>query len=62
MRSDPAGRDLHSALQLTATGSSERLFGWRRRGRRVAYEVAKALNYLHSRGVSHMDVKVGGWF
>ena len=47
-----AGRDLHSALQLTAAGSGERVFGWHRRGRRVAYEVARALNYLHS--------KVGG--
>jgi serine/threonine protein kinase len=43
------GRDLHSALQLTAAGTNERLFGWRRRGRRVAYEVAKGLNYLHSK-------------
>ena len=34
----------------------ERLFSWRRRGRRVAYDVAKALNYLHSKGVVHMDV------
>ena len=51
------GRDLHSALQVTVAGSSERLFSWRRRGRRVALEVARALNYLHSRGVAHMDVK-----
>ncbi|KAL4855424.1 Mitogen-activated protein kinase kinase kinase 9 [Chlorella vulgaris] len=53
------GRDLHSALQLTAAGTNERLFGWRRRGRRVAYEVAKGLNYLHSKGVIHMDIKSG---
>lgn len=54
----PTGRDLHSALQLTAAGSSsgERLFSWRRRGRRVAYDIAKALNYLHAKGVVHMDV------
>ena len=51
------GRDLHSALQVTVAGSSERLFSWRRRGRRAALEVARALNYLHSRGVAHMDVK-----
>ena len=51
------GRDLHSALQVTASGSSERLFSWRRRGRRVAQEAARALSYLHSRGVVHMDVK-----
>ena len=43
----PAGRDLHSALEVAAAGSSERLFAWGRRGRRVLYEVAKALNYLH---------------
>ena len=42
-----AGRDLHSALEVAAAGSSERLFAWGRRGRRVLYEVAKALNYLH---------------
>lgn len=46
------GRDLHSALQLTAAGSTDRLFSWYRRGRRIAYETAKAINYLHS--------KVGG--
>lgn len=51
------GRDLHSALQVTAAGSTERLFSWGRRGRRVALEVARALNYLHSRGMVHMDVK-----
>ena len=28
-----------------------------RRGRRVVLEVAKALNFLHARGVVHMDVK-----
>jgi hypothetical protein len=32
---------------VAAAGSSERLFAWGRRGRRVLYEVAKALNYLH---------------
>ena len=53
----PAGRDLHGALELMAAGKvKERLFGWQRRGRRVAYDVAKALNYLHSKGVVHMDV------
>lgn len=46
------GRDLHSVLALTAAGSAYRLFGWYRRGRRVALEVGRALNYLHS--------KVGG--
>ena len=36
-----AGRDLHSVLQLTAAGSQERLFGWHRRGKRVALDIAK---------------------
>ena len=36
-----AGRDLHSALQVTAGGTGQRLFGWARRGKRVAYEIAK---------------------
>lgn len=44
-----AGRDLHSALELKAAGTQQRLFGWSRRGRRVAYDIAKALNYLHSK-------------
>lgn len=44
-----AGRDLHSALELHAAGTQQRLFGWSRRGRRVAYDIAKALNYLHSK-------------
>jgi serine/threonine protein kinase len=51
------GRDLHSVLALTAAGSAYRLFGWYRRGRRVALEVARALNYLHSKNVVHMDIK-----
>lgn len=50
------GRDLYSALQLKARGSEARLFSWRRRGRRVALETARALNYLHGRGVVHLDV------
>jgi serine/threonine protein kinase len=43
------GRDLHSALQLRTARTGERIFGWRRSGRRVALEVARALNYLHSK-------------
>jgi len=43
------GRDLQTVLGLRAAGSNERLFGWYRNGLRVATEVAKALNYLHSR-------------
>lgn len=45
------------SLGAAAGGSSggegaakERLFGWRRRGRRVAYDCARGLAYLHSKG------------
>ncbi|KAL4447910.1 hypothetical protein ABPG75_005129 [Micractinium tetrahymenae] len=51
------GRDLHSVLRLRAAGSDKRLFSWRRHGRRVARDVARALAYLHSQGVVHMDIK-----
>ncbi|PRW39133.1 cytochrome P450 chloroplastic isoform C [Chlorella sorokiniana] len=52
------GRDLYNALPLQAAGGSgERLFGWWRLGRRVAFDLARALNYIHSQGVVHMDVK-----
>lgn len=62
------GRDLHSALplsvsagaSLTASGSvgrGDRPFGWYRRGRSVACDVARGLNYLHSHNVVHMDIK-----
>ncbi|PRW45638.1 serine threonine- kinase receptor R831 [Chlorella sorokiniana] len=51
------GRDLHAALQVKASGSDQRLFGWQRRGRRVAFELAKAVNYLHSKDVIHFDLK-----
>ena len=44
-----AGRDLGSVLRLRG-GDGQRLFGWRRHGCRVAWEVATALNYLHSKG------------
>ncbi|PSC73227.1 serine threonine-kinase [Micractinium conductrix] len=52
-----SGRDLHSALQLKAAGSDQRLFGWYGRGRRVAADIAKGLNFLHSKGCVHMDIK-----
>jgi hypothetical protein len=48
-RNRPAGRDLSRALQLRAPGSQERLYGWYGRGWRCAYDVAKALNFLHSK-------------
>ncbi|KAI7838770.1 hypothetical protein COHA_007387 [Chlorella ohadii] len=51
------GRDLHSALQVRAAGSQERLFSWGRRGKRVALDVAKAMNFLHQNNVVHMDIK-----
>ncbi|KAL4439258.1 hypothetical protein ABPG77_004160 [Micractinium sp. CCAP 211/92] len=52
------GRDLLGSLQLPAgDGSGRRLFGWWRRGRRVALHLARALAHLHSLGIVHMDVK-----
>lgn len=32
---------------------------WWRRGKRVALDVARALVYLHSRRIVHLDIKVG---
>jgi tRNA A-37 threonylcarbamoyl transferase component Bud32 len=53
-----AGRDLHSALAVKKQGGrGERLFGWYVRGKQVALDVAKALNYLHSRSIVHLDIK-----
>ncbi|KAI7845590.1 hypothetical protein COHA_000877 [Chlorella ohadii] len=49
-------RDLASVLQLE-NPPGQRVFGWYKHGCRVAFEVAKALNYLHSRNVAHMDIK-----
>lgn len=51
------GRDLHSVLNLRAAGTGERVFGWRRRGRRVLCEVARAVSYLHAHNVVHLDIK-----
>lgn len=50
------GRDLHAALDVLARGTQDRLFGWYRRGGRIALDVAKALNFLHSKGIVHLDV------
>jgi len=44
-----AGRDLGSVLQLRSSRTHERIFGWHRSGRRVAVEVARAINWLHSK-------------
>ncbi|KAI7845591.1 hypothetical protein COHA_000878 [Chlorella ohadii] len=49
-------RDLGSALQLV-NPPGQRVFGWHKHGCRVAYEVAKAVNYLHFHNVAHMDIK-----
>lgn len=56
------GRDLHKALQLRSATRGDRAFGWYGRGRRVALDVAKALNYLHSevRPAAGMHVQAGG--
>lgn len=35
------GRDLHAALNVVERASGKRLFGWHRKGKRVAYEMAK---------------------
>lgn len=51
-----AGRDLYSALGLKSQAGGGRLFGWERRGRRLLWELAKALNYLHSRNIVHLDM------
>lgn len=51
-----AGRDLYSALGLKSAAGGGRLFGWERRGRRLLWELAKALNYLHSRNIVHLDM------
>lgn len=53
------GRDLHSALQLQSAGGRDRVFGWYRRGRSVAVNVAAALNYLHS--MVRPWAALGGW-
>ena len=37
--------------------AGDRVFGWYRRGRHVAYDIARGLNYLHCQNVVHMDIK-----
>ena len=51
-----AGRDLAACLGLKVSGSSRRLFGWYSRGRKVAMNIAAAVNFLHSRGIVHFDM------
>lgn len=55
-RSLPAGRDLHAALGLRLRGTDQRLFGWHCRGRHVALDVARALDFLASRNIVHLDM------
>ncbi|KAL4457658.1 hypothetical protein ABPG75_012523 [Micractinium tetrahymenae] len=50
------GGDLRTRIrELDAEG--RRVFGWHQRGRKVALDVACALNYLHSSTYTHFDVK-----
>lgn len=57
-----AGRDLQSALHLRTSRTQERVFGWYRSGRRVAFEVAKALNFLHSKVWGHITCIWYCWY
>ncbi len=34
-----------------------RMFGWWRRGKSIALDIARGLAYLHSRNITHMDMK-----
>ncbi|KAK9802644.1 hypothetical protein WJX73_010566 [Symbiochloris irregularis] len=43
----------------TALSQHDSEFQWYKRGRTVAYDVAQALNYLHSNNVIHFDLKSG---
>lgn len=51
------GGDLFKALNLRDR-SSNRVFGWACKGKRVALDVASALAFLHNRRVMHYDLKV----
>lgn len=48
--------DLWRALPARDS-NGERIFAWRRRGRRVMEDVARGLGYLHSKRVVHFDLK-----
>ncbi|KAK9809494.1 hypothetical protein WJX73_004499 [Symbiochloris irregularis] len=47
--------DLHAALRNDT--ASDRHYSWYKRGRQVALDVARGLDYLHNRKVLHLDVK-----
>lgn len=49
--------DLWRALPAKDPTTSERIFSWHRRGRRVMEDVARGLHYLHSKRVVHFDLK-----
>lgn len=51
------GRDLFTLLNLKAKGSTDRMFGWHQRGKRVALHIALALHHLHARKLTHFDIK-----
>ena len=46
-----------SSSFTSPSSAGERVFGWYRRGRHVAYDIARGLNYLHAQNVVHMDIK-----
>ncbi|KAL4436406.1 hypothetical protein ABPG77_009968 [Micractinium sp. CCAP 211/92] len=48
--------DLWRALPLK-NAAGQRIFAWHKRGRRVLYDVAKGLCYLHHRRIVHLDLK-----
>ena len=54
------GRDLHSALQLQATGGSGRVFGWYRRGRWMSQKRSTTCTAWCVAGVWCWDVHVRG--
>lgn len=49
------GGTLYDAL--ANDDSTKRTFGWWRRGKGIALDIARGLAYLHSRHITHMDVK-----
>ncbi|KAI7845368.1 hypothetical protein COHA_001075 [Chlorella ohadii] len=48
--------DLWRALPLK-NAADQRIFAWAKRGRRVLFDVAKGLYYLHQRRIVHLDLK-----